>query len=210
MNKVKNALYELMYVLRHPTDGFDTMKYKKSGSVWLSFVIVLLWFVASVAERQYTNFRFNPNNTNETNILFVFISTVVVFLFFVIANWSISTLFDGEGDFREIWVVTGYAIFPYVISVFVGTILSYFLTVDEGMFISFVTIIGLCYSLLLMVDGMMQIHRYSFGKVLIVLVVSVVGMFLILFLCFLVMILFQQLGSFITSVAEEIMMREMI
>jgi len=56
MSSIKKAFSELGYILTHPTDGFDTMKYKKSGSVWLSFLVVLLWFVASVVERQYTHF----------------------------------------------------------------------------------------------------------------------------------------------------------
>ena len=204
-----SALKEFRGILAHPSDGFDSMKYRKTGSAGLSFMIVLLWFIASVTERQYSNFRFNPVNTQETNIIFIFIATVVVFLFFTVANWSICTLFDGEGSFHDIWTVTGYALFPYVVSMFATTALGYALTTSEAAFMHFITAAGLLYSLYLLFAGMMQIHQYGFFRMLAALIFSVVGIFLVLFLCFLIMILFQQMGSFIRSVLEEILMRSM-
>lgn len=207
---MKEKLIELRTILLHPSDGFDNMKYRKTGSMGLALIVVILWFIASVTERQYTNFRFNPFDTSETNIFFIFIATVVVFLFFTVANWSVCTLFDGEGNYKEIWIVTGYALLPYVISIFVTTLLSYVMTVNETAFMSFITIAGVLYSLYLLFVGMMQIHQYGFGRMLFAIVVSVVGIFMILFLCFLIIILFQQIFSFIGSVTEEILMRSMI
>ena len=63
------------------------------------------------------------------------------------------------------------------------------------------------WSLLLLWFGMLQTQEYSIGKNLLCLLGTVIGMLLILFLCFLVMLLFQQLFSFLVSIFDEIVLR---
>ena len=201
---------ELWYILRHPVSGFEDIKYKKSGSVCLSTLISLLWFVASIVQNQYTSAWFNSNNTNQTNIFFIFIATTVMFLFFTVSNWSICTLFNGEGTFRQIYIVTGYALVPYIISIFVNTFCSHLFCIQENMFLQFISIVGTLYSLFLLSVGMMQIHQYRFVQMIIAVIISVVGIFLILLLCFLMIMLIREIFAFFQSIFDEILMRSMV
>lgn len=201
------AVKEMFYILIHPVVGFEDLKYKKSGSVALAFIVALFWFINTVMERQFTSFRFNTFDTENTNVLYIFISTVVMFLFFVLANWSLCTLFDGEGTLREIFIVTGYAIVPWVLSIFVSMVLSHFLLLEESAFTGFIVIAGVLWTVYLLFQGMMQIHSYSFFKTLLCLIGSIIGIALLLFLSFLLLLLFQQMFTFISSVYEELMLR---
>lgn len=201
---------ELLYILRHPSDGFELMKYNHTGSVILSLAIVLIWFVASVLERQAMSAWFNNFAVENTNVFYIFIATVVVFFFFTVANWSICTLFDGDGFYREIVIVVGYSLLPYVCSVFLRMILSQVMSLDESVFLNFITLAGVIYSVLLLVMGMMQIHRYPFLRLIIVLFFSVVGMLLIIFLCFLLIMLMRECLSFINEVIDELLMRNLV
>ena len=205
--RAADAIREMASILIHPISGFEDLKYKKSGSVLLAFCIALLWFINTVLERQFTGFRFNTFDTENTNVFYIFISTVVLFCFFVLANWSLCTLFDGEGTLKEIFIVTGYAIVPWVLSIFITMALSHFMLLEETAFLSFITIAGMLWSVFLLFHGMMQIHSYSFAKTLFCLIGSVIGIALLLFLSFLLLLLFQQMFTFLSSVYEEIMLR---
>lgn len=204
---MKQQIKELGYILRHPSDGFSTMKFNKSGSMSLAFISSTVWFFATLIQQQYTSYRFNELNTVDTNILYILLGTIVIFICFTIANWSVCTLFDGEGSYKEIFIATGYALIPYSISMIIATMLSHALGLTESVFISFITIAGLLYSTYILSIGLMQIHDYTFIRMLISVITSIIGILLIVFLGVLVITLFSQLFSFISSVIGECMMR---
>jgi len=203
----KAFMKKLMHIYLHPVDGFDELKQKDDGSVLAASVIMVLYFIATAFSRQYTNFRFNYYNVDNTNILFIFISSVLVLFFFCVANWSFTAVFDGEGTFKQIYVVTMYSILPYTVAMTISTILSYAFTVDENAFLSIITTVGLLYSVLLIIISMQQIHRFSGQRNIFALFITLVGVFIILFLGFLILSLFQQISSFISTVFDELIVR---
>ena len=198
---------EFLTIMFHPVDGFEQMKYQKTGSVGIATTIAFLWFVVASVERQFTNFRFNAFDVQNTNVIYIFISTFIMFLFFCIANWSLCTLLDGEGTLREIWICTGYALTPMITTMLVTVLLSNVMSVTEGAFIAMANTIGFIWTGLLLFFGMMQIHRYNVKMTVFSIVGSVVGLVLILFLSFLIILLFQQMFAFMKSVYEEIFYR---
>ena len=202
-----SILQEFFHLLIHPVDGFEEMKYRKSGSPAVASIVVFLWFILSAVERQYTSFRFNAYDIDNLNIVYVFISTVVLFVFFCLANWSLCTLFDGEGTLREIWICAGYAMAPFVLSTALTTLLSVFMSIEEAALRSFITAGGLLWTAALLILGMVQIHAYTLKKTLLSLLGSFIGIILLIFLSFLLILLFQQIFSFLSSVFEEILLR---
>lgn len=204
---MKKQVQELCYILRHTSDGFSSMKHYKTGSMGLAFAAALAWFLATIIRQQYTSFRFNIYNTIDTNIIYIFLGTVVVFLCFTVANWSVCTLFDGEGSYREIFIVTGYALIPYTFSSLLATLLSHVMGITESIFISILTVVGFLYSAYVLCVGLMRIHDYRFGKMLMSVIATLVFILLIIFLGFLLVTLFSQLFSFIGSVVDEVMTR---
>lgn len=204
---MKDSLKEFKYILFHPVDGFEQMKDRKSGSAWLATAMALLWFIAASFERQFTHFRFNSFDTENTNVIYIFISTVVMFIFFCAGNWALCTLLDGEGSIREIWIVTGYSIFPFVLVMFISALLSNIMTLSEGPFLDFLGAAGIIWTGMLLLFGMINIHRYSFKKTLLSIAGSFLALVIILFLSFLIILLFQQIYAFLESVYKEIFYR---
>jgi len=198
---------ELKYIIFHPEDGFSVLHHKKSGSVIIAALSALMWFLATLLARQYTSFRFNENNTNSFNVFYILLGTVGIFVAFAVANWAVCTLFDGEGSFREIFIVCGYAIIPYWFFQIVGLIFSHVLSLQESIVMTTFTVIGILYTLFLLFVGFIQIHDYSFSKTLFSVIATVVGVFLIIFVIFLGVMLVQELSYFIGSVIKECMMR---
>ena len=92
----------LKHVIFHPVEGFEDLRWKKQGSLKVSMVIVLLLFIAMVANRQLTGFQFNTAYVKIFNVIPLLVQSVVYFFTWVIGNWALCTLFDGEGTLKKI------------------------------------------------------------------------------------------------------------
>jgi hypothetical protein len=203
----KSDMKELGHVLLHPYDGFEALSFYKRGSSLLSGIIILLFFLCTLFERHALAFRFSYYSVENTNLFLVFISTFCLVCIAVIANWALSTLWDGKATLRVIWIVFGYSLCPYVAGILARALLSHVCTIEEGTFLSIVTMGCTIWSGLVLWFGMLQIQEFTVSKNLACLLGTVIGMILILFLCFLILLLFQQLFAFISSIIDEVMLR---
>lgn len=191
------------HAVTHPFEGFEDMRWKKAGSVKIASGIVLLWFAAAVAYSRLYGFQFYIEPDKMFNILPYLIQTIVLFLTWVVGNWSVCTLLDGEGTMRNIYIYSAYALLPYVVSIFLDTFLSHFLIWDEYIFIQVVDDVGLGWSIVLMFSAIRAVHQYSVGKTLLAILLTITAMLIMLFLMVLVLSLFQQLYVFVYAIYTE-------
>lgn len=195
------------YVMRHPFEGYEDLRWKKGYNMKVAWVIVISFFIISVASAQLTGFLFNNTYVKVFNIVPYFSSSVILFLTWVVGNWSLCTLFDGEGTMKNIFCVSAYALLPYLFSEVIVIIASNFLLRTEGGFITFFRYLGIVWSVVLMISGMKTVHQYSIPKTLAAMFFTVVAMAIILFLAVLLLTLFQQVFVFGYSVYTELMYR---
>lgn len=195
------------YVARHPFEGFEDLRWKKAYSMRVSLVIVLCFFIITVCQQVMTGFLFNTSYVKVFNIVPLLVQTVVLFFTWVIGNWSLCTLFDGEGSMKNICCISAYALVPYLITQIVVIIASNVLLRGESAFIMFFQYFGIVWSVVLMISGMKTVHQYSIPKTLLAMVFTVVAMIIILFLLVLLMSLFQQVYVFGFSIYTELMYR---
>ena len=123
-------------VLVHPIQAFNEIKYEKTGSVPLSILILALWFFSSIFQFLEYGFQFTEAKPELLNIYTQFMSTSMIIILWTIANWAICTLMDGEGWFKEIWIANCYAVMPQIVTIIPLTIVSKFLTIEEGKFLT--------------------------------------------------------------------------
>ena len=102
----------LKHCVFHPVEGFEDLRWKKQGSVKIALFIVFLLFVAMVVDRQLTGFQFNENYVKVFNVVPLLVQSVVYFFTWVIGNWAICTLLDGEGTLKRILVYSAYSLVP--------------------------------------------------------------------------------------------------
>lgn len=197
----------LKHVIFHPVEGFEDLRWKKQGSLKVAFIIVLLLFVVMVASRQLTGFQFNNAYVKVFNVVPLIVQSIVYFFTWVIGNWMLCTLFDGEGTLKKICIYSAYALVPYIVCGFISTALSNVLVQEESIWLTAIYYLGLGWSLVLMIQAMRAVHQYSFGKTLLSMVFTLVAMLLILFLAILLLSLFRQVYVFGYSVYTEIAYR---
>ena len=196
-----------MYLVRHPFEGFEDLRWKKGYNMKVAMVIVLAFFVVTVMEAQMTGFLFNTNFVKVFNVVPYISSTILLFLVWVIGNWSLCTLFNGEGTMKNIFCVSAYALMPYIISMLICTVASNVLVGREGGFLGFTLLIGTAWSVLMMISGMKAVHQYSVPKTLLAIGFTLVAMVIIVFVSVLLATLFQQLWVFFYTIYTELLYR---
>ena len=191
----------------HPFEGFEDLRWKKGGSVLFASIVIVLWFIGAILYDNFYGQQFMMSSVRLFSIVPYIVQTIVLFLTWVVGNWSICTLLEGEGTMKKIYIYSAYALIPYVVQLYIQVILSHFLTRDEAIFITTVSVIGTVWSVVLMFMAIKAVHQYSVSKTLFAMVLTVVAMLLILILLVLLVALFQQVYLFATSVYTEISYR---
>jgi hypothetical protein len=129
------------------------------------------------------------------------------FLLWCVANWSTTTLMDGEGKFGEIVMATGYAMFPVAVLYSAQTLLSNVITQQEAAFYYFLDTIAVIWLIWLMYIGMMTVHQYSPGKTVVTMILTLVVCGIILFIGLLFFSLIQQIVGFVQTIYKELVFR---
>lgn len=191
----------------HPFEGFEDMRWKKSGSLKISFFIVALFFAGTVIHDRLYAFHFWNSYDKLFNIVPYIVKSIILFAAWTIGNWSVCTLLDGEGTLKRICIFSSYSLIPYVVSLYATTLLSHFLITDEGVFISCIHYAGLIWTAVLLFSAVKTAHQYSFLKTAAAILLTVAAMLIMMFLLVLVMSLFQKVGLFIYSVYTELQYR---
>lgn len=197
-----------IYTLFHPVDGFEQFKFRKNlPSFVLSFVISVLWFVIDSLKYFITGFAFSNVRAQDFNPATVFVSTIGIYLIFVISNWALCSIMSGRGSFKEICSVTSYSLIPLLLSRLLNILLSNILISQEAAFMSLITILGVLWTAVMLIGGLYSIHQYSFTKTLLSIFVTIIGMAVIVLLCILFYTLLNQAFSFLNSIYQELLLR---
>lgn len=200
---------EILYgfhLMVHPFDGFWDLKHEKRGSVRSAFIILLITILSFFYQSIGTGYIFTSagNGDDYSSIYSSVLSIVIPLILWVVANWCLTTLFDGEGKFSDIFTATCYALFPLPMFIIPSVIMSNFLVpAEQGIMSLFVTL-GYIWAGLLLLVGMMSTHGYSVGKNLLVCVGTIAGMAIIMFLAILFSTLMVKIVSLITNIWIEV------
>lgn len=195
------------YTALHPFEGYEDLRWKKGGSLKISFVIVFLFFIAVVADDRLYGFQFKETYDKTFNIIPYIIKSIVLFAVWVVGNWSVCTLLDGEGTMKNICIYSSYALVPYIIQLYINVLISHVLIRDEYVFMLVIKIIGTLWTAVLIFSAVKAVHQYSFSKTISACLLTLVAMMIILLLLVLLLSLFQQLYVFIYSIYTEISYR---
>lgn len=195
------------YVIVHPFKGFWEVKYDKKGKLSVALAILFLVSLASMFQYQYSGFMVNTHSPYSFNSLVQLRNVILPFFLWCVANWSLTTLMDGEGKFREIVVSSAYALLPIFLLFVPATIYSRFITQEETTFYYYLNGFAVIWFLYLMVISTMTVHQYTTLKTIVTICLTVVCMGFIVFLCMLFFSLIQQMYSVFFTIYKELQFR---
>lgn len=207
MTKVKEYFSLPLHVLFHPADGFYTMKYENRGHTSIIFVNLILFWISYSFQKQYSGFVINENNPLDYNTFLDLLGISCMFLLWCVGNWSVTTLMNGEGKFRDIAMAASLSLTPMILVFIPATLLSNLLILDEAAFYHVIMWISIVWFALLMFISTLSIHNYSVGKTVATVFLTFLAILIILFLALMVFMLIQQVFVFIRSIYTELLYR---
>ena len=197
---------ELLYAFHlifHPFDGFWDLKHEKRGSVRAGTTILGFTILAFFYQSIGRGYIFNPRETY-SSIFVQVLSVAVPVLLFCLANWCLTTLFDGEGSFKDIYIAVTYSLTPLPFMVILSTILTNVLTKTESTIVGLLVTFGYIWVGLLIFFGTLVTQDYSLGKNVITILGTIVAMGVIMFVAILFSSLIIKMVTFIVTIFQEI------
>lgn len=202
-----SGLYYSLHVISHPFDGFWDLKHEKRGNLGAAVILTALVSWTYIFMSQQTGFLFNYRDITNQNIYMDIASIVVPMLLWTVVNWALTTLMDGKGTLREIFITTAYALTPFVLVNIPLTIISNYITLDEGTFMYIARFISLFWSFTLLFFGTMVVHEYHLGKNILITGFTVAGIATVLFIGLLFFNVIDLMGAFVIVIYRELFMR---
>lgn len=207
MNLYRKTLAYSLYLIFRPFDGFWDLREEKRGSLSAALTIISLVIITYIAQNQYTGFLFNFTNLKHQNIYLDIASVLLPFLLFCIANWALTSLTDGEGTFKDIFIATAYALTPIIVIIPPLILISHFMNFEEGTFYYVFLVISLLWVAMLIFFGTMITHDYTLPKTFLTAIGILVVMGLIVFIALLFASVIQQIIGFFYIIYKEIIFR---
>ena len=194
------------YLMFHPFDGFWDLKHEKRGSLRGALVILAATVISFAYYLVGSAYLVFPRG-NSMSAFLILASVVLPVLLWTIANWCLTTLFDGEGSFKDIFIATCYSLMPIVLLMIPVTICTHGVTLTELPLLTMLLTFSYIWTGLLIFFGMMVTHDYTFLKNIIISICTIIGMAFIMFMAVLFAGLLQNIVGFITSIVVELSYR---
>ena len=195
------------YVIVHPFKGFWDIKHEKRGSAAVATMFYGLAFLSDLFLMVCTAFIFNTSTSSGSSLLNIAFQTTGASLIFVLANWCLTSLMDGEGTLKDIYTNVGYALVPLILFNIISVPLSYALVQGEGMYLTTLQSIGMIWTLLLIFSGVLVAQQYGFFKNIVTCLFSIIGMAIIIFVALLCITMYNQIFQFISVIFFELFKR---
>ena len=198
------------YILVHPLKGFEEFKRYGRGKMSIGIAFVIITVILNILKFQYSGFVVNDTSIRDlksfAQVIYVIGAVVVV----AVANWSVTTLFDGKGNMKYIFMMVCYCLYPYIWCNLIGMVLSNVLATEEVMIYKLIMGIGWFLTGYLFFFGIISIHEYGLGQCLLTILFTLVAALIILFVGILVFDLFQKIYGFLYQIYQEITMRNLL
>ena len=194
------------YIIFHPFDGFWDMKQEKRGSVLAATIYLLLACGVYIYKAIGTGFILNPYGLY-ADFLAESLSVIVPVGLGAISNWCLTTLFDGEGSLKDIYMVMCYSLVPIIPIVFFSTLATHIIVLEETMILRMIGTVMMIWVGALIFFGLMVVHDYTLGKNVATVIGSFVGMAFIMFVTLLFSGLLMKIVQFVTSIYNEVSYR---
>ncbi|KLU39578.1 MAG: YIP1 family protein [Limnochordia bacterium] len=202
---LRDVLY-VRHMLRHPIDAVYDLRHHLRGSVLSATILYLLALGVWLADSIFTARLFNANAFAYTwqNPLIVTSLVMIPTALFVVGNYFISSINDGEGTFVNVYTVTAYALSAYILATPWITLLSHGLTLNEAFLHALARAVVGGYTFVLVFIAIKEVHGYTVGDTIKNLALTACFMVLAVLAMAILYLMWNQLVRFVVTLIEEV------
>jgi hypothetical protein len=191
-------------VFQKPVDGYDDLKRHQmfsSRSAWIYLGLFILTYVIWIYE---TNFLFNGIIPSEINVFEQLISILVPFGLWVVSNYLVCSIRDGDGKLSEVFQGSALTLLPMIIVFPILTIISHGLTLNEVFVYDVIFGLGVSFTVIYYFIMVKEIHFYdikpTFKNILITIFTGIMLLAITLIIIFLLGEVYQLAADIIQEV----------
>ena len=195
------------HVMFHPIDGFWDLKREKRGSLKAAHILVAMFILLYGARVQFSGYCFTHLRFKDIDVIFEVLMMILPLALWIVSNWCFTSLMDGEGTMKDIYIATAYALKPYIITAIPMIILSHCLSGNEAFIYNTFEGVIMVWMLGLIFFGMLVTHNYTLTKGILTAILTIVGILLVLFLALVCFNVGQDIIAFVRDIYTEILYR---
>jgi sugar lactone lactonase YvrE len=203
---VKELLFSFRY-MRHPVDGVYEMKHNRAASVGAATVLYALYLVVQAASRLGTGFVFNAYDPNAAGLGMLLFYSAIPFALGIVSNYLISSINDGEGRLRDIYIGVAYSLAPWLLITPFVILFSNVLTFNESFLYDAANLVAVCWSAFLVAVTLREAHDYTVRDTVKNILLTVFAMLMIVVVIAVVVILTTQEANFLATIFGEVLIR---
>lgn len=205
--KLISELLFLFQFFKHPIDSFYYLKRKKYASVLSATILYGVLFIEYLISKYQTGFIFSQLGVGETNLGAEVLKVILPILLFIVVNYLVSTINDGEGRLKDIYIGTIYSLAPYIVFIIPIVLISNVLTLNESFIYIFSIRIVYAWCLLILFIMIKEVHNYTFSETVRNIFITLFGMAIMILVVFIIFVLVDQVYDFVYSILKEAMLR---
>ncbi|MEK3888241.1 YIP1 family protein [Bacillus sp. FSL K6-3431] len=202
-----STVHMMRQVLAKPLDFFYDLKEPNRLKWSQAILLILLAYLVRMGSLLMLGYHFETREPYEISYFHEFIWIFIPWITWCLANWSVSTILDGEGKFKELFVGSAFCLVPYIVFTIPVTVLTNILALSEGIYYSASIVIVLGWVALLMLIKVRVLHDFELGKLIMITFLTVLGMAIIWFIGILLYGLVNQFISFFLDIFKELRFR---
>ena len=195
------------YIMTHPVKGYNEFKNEKKGKMWVAVFILLMFVLEEIVAFKFSGPALAINDQTKFSSIKILVFSVLPVILIAVSNWTVTTLMNGKGKMKEIFMMICYSLQPFIILNFVKVLLSNFVTADEAQFLTLINIVAIALLCYMVFMGMVVIHEYGIAKTLLSIILTALALCIILFIALLIFDLSQQVYGFAYTIYKEIATR---
>ncbi len=208
--KKSKTFDQIMFVfsyLKNPADASYEIKRKDRVGYFPATILLGLYFLFYIHYIYELNFLFNFRVLSAINIGEEMIKIFLPIILWVLANYLIGSIREGEGRFKDVYITTIFSIFPFFIALPILTFMSQALTYNEAFLLDFIQTIALILTIIYFFFMVKETHYYTIKETLQSIFISAFTMVMLMLGTFIIYMLLNELFIVIKDISMEVLQR---
>ena len=190
-------------IMKKPLDSFYYLKRGKRGSSAMALFILIATFGLYIWNMIGKGYIFTFVAIEDIDFMSVSIGFFALILLFILCNYLVTSITDGEGNLKQIFNLVCYSFGPLMIALILGTVLSHWFTMDESFFMEMISLVGFSWTAVNILLGIQETHNYDTRVAIKSIVISIVFMLIIAVVLLIIILMSQQVYQFFEAIIKE-------